>query len=161
MITRLLRRRTTKRREARSSSFTVRLPTFRRLLNEDNNEVSPMVHLEQNKKTPKLSCICAVFLLKLSSILDHQDRPWLGVCRIGESDDDFEGSGAEYQQPLQDRGRISSGGSFGGLQVQIAGEGGHLGERAAGYQYKKTRSSTFGSSKSKLLITSFESSKTW
>ena len=100
-------------------------------------------------------------MLKLSSILGHQDRPWLGVCRIGESDDNFEGSGAEYQQPLQDWGRKSSGGSIGGLQVQVAGEGGHLGERAAGYQYKKTRSLTFGSSKSKLLITSFESSKTW
>ena len=110
MITRLLRRRTTKRREERSSSCTVRLLIFRRLSNEDNNEVSIM-----NKKKPKLSYVCAVFLLKLSSILDHQDRPWLGICRIGESDDDFEGSGAEYQQPLQDRGRNSSGGSIGGL----------------------------------------------
>ena len=87
-----------------------------------------------NKKKPKLSYVCAVFLLKLSSILDHQDRPWQGFCRIGESDDDFEGSGAEYQQPLQDWGRKSSGGSIGGLQVQVAGEGGHPGERAAGYQ---------------------------
>ena len=46
LITRLLRRRTTKRREARSSSFTVRLPTFRRFSNEDNNEVFSLVHFE-------------------------------------------------------------------------------------------------------------------
>ena len=42
LITRLLRRRTTKRREERSSSCTVRLLIFRRLSNEDNNEVSIM-----------------------------------------------------------------------------------------------------------------------